>query len=227
MPHLLIVEDERDLARLMARTFLREGFSVAEAASAREARAQVKSQPPSCVLLDLMLPDASGLEICRELKGDPLTRAIPVVMVTARGEEVDRVVGFELGADDYVTKPFSPRELVLRVKAILRRLGAPAPGTEPLRCGPLTLDEASHRALENGRELSLTALEFKLLSQFMHNAGRVQTRDQLLEQVWGYHTNIATRTLDTHIKRLRQKLKKARSTIETVRGVGYRLTPPR
>ena len=225
MPHLLIVEDERDLSRLMAKAFLREGFSVAEAASAREARAQVRHRRPACVLLDLMLPDTSGLELCRELKGDSATRAIPIVMVTARSEEIDRVVGFELGADDYVTKPFSPRELVLRVKAILRRSAPPA-DTGSLVCGPLTLDEAAHRVRENHQDLELTALEFKLLAHLMRHAGRVQTREQLLNGVWGYNAGVSTRTLDTHIKRLRQKLKEARKTLETVRGVGYRLTSP-
>jgi len=232
MPHLLIVEDERDLSRLMARAFLREGFTVTEAATGRAAREALRAGRPACVLLDLMLPDVSGLELCREFKADPGTRAIPVVMVTARSEEVDRVVGFELGADDYVAKPFSPRELVLRVKAILRRAapGAAAPGAgaaaPALGWGPLVLDVAAHRATVAGREIPLTALEFKLLAQLLRLPGQVQTRDALLDRVWGYAAGVTTRTLDTHVKRLRTKLGPARGAVETVRGVGYRLAAP-
>lgn len=252
MPHILIVEDERDLSRLMARALIREGWTVAEAATGRAARDAWTARAPACVLLDLMLPDVSGLELCRELKADPRTRAIPVIMVTARSEEVDRVVGFELGADDYVPKPFSPRELVLRVKAILRRSAsgtAPAAGgTEPAAAGnqpltwgsgitvarghghegaPLILDEEAHRVTVAGREVPLTALEFKLLAQVMRRPGQVQTREALLDRVWGYAAGVTTRTLDTHVKRLRGKLGAARVAIETVRGVGYRLAAPR
>jgi len=249
MPHILIVEDERDLSRLMARALIREGWTVTEAATGHAARDAWASRPPACVLLDLMLPDISGLELCRELKADPTTRAIPVIMVTARSEEVDRVVGFELGADDYVPKPFSPRELVLRVKAILRRsaTGAPPPaarGAEPaaaaaprpLTWGParpgrdaelLVLDEEGHRVTVQGREVPLTALEFKLLAQIMRRPGQVQTREALLDRVWGYAAGVTTRTLDTHVKRLRGKLGPARAAVETVRGVGYRLAAPR
>jgi two-component system phosphate regulon response regulator PhoB len=222
--HVLIVEDERDLSRLMARALRKEGFSAAEAATVGEARAALRARPPACLLLDLMLPDASGLDFVRELRARPGTARLPVIIVTAKGDEVDRVVGFELGADDYVAKPFSPRELVLRVKAVLRRA---AGGTEdapgPLEAGPLRVDEAAHRAWASGRELSLTALEFKLLAHLVRHAGRVQTRDVLLERVWGYDADVSTRTLDTHVKRLRAKLGDARAAVETVRGVGYRV----
>ena len=223
MPHLLIVEDERDLSRLMARAFQRDGFTVEETATARAALQACRARPPACVLLDLMLPDASGLDVCRALKADAATRAIPVVIVTAKGEEVDRVVGFELGADDYVAKPFSPRELVLRVKAILRRTSG-APATAPLSVGPLTVDEDGHRALVAGRAVALTATEFKLLAHLARHAGRVATREALLERVWRYAPEATTRTLDTHVKRLRRKLGAAGALVRTVRGVGFRLT---
>jgi two-component system phosphate regulon response regulator PhoB len=212
---------------MMARAFTREGFTVTEAATGAAAREALAAHPPDCVLLDLMLPDVSGLAWCRELKADPRTSAIPVVMVTARGEEVDRVVGFELGADDYVPKPFSPRELVLRVKAILRRREPASPtAAAPLAWGSLALDETAHRATVDGQDAALTALEFKLLAQLMRRPGQVQTREALLDRVWGYAAGVTTRTLDTHVKRLRGKLGAARAAVETVRGIGYRLAEP-
>jgi two-component system phosphate regulon response regulator PhoB len=223
MPHLLIVEDEKDLSRLMARSFQRDGFTVEEAATARAALQACRARPPSCVLLDLMLPDASGLDVCRALKADPATRAVPVVMVTAKGEEVDRVVGFELGADDYVAKPFSPRELVLRVKAILRRTAGAGAAAAPVSVGPLTVDEEGHRALVAGRAVALTATEFKLLAHLARHAGRVATREALLERFWRDASEGTTRTLDTHVKRLRRKLGPAGRLVRTVRGVGFRL----
>ena len=224
MPHLLIVEDEHDLARLMTRAFTREGFTVAEAASGRLAREALATRLPACILLDLMLPDVSGLELCREFKAGARTRNLPVIMVTARGEEVDRVVGFELGADDYVTKPFSPRELVLRVRAVLRR-AEPANAPRVWQSGTLHLDEAGHRVTAGGRAVSLTALEFRLLARLIRHPGMVQARAALLDGVWGYGAEVTTRTLDTHIKRLRRKLGTASAELATVRGVGYRLGP--
>jgi len=221
VPHLLVVEDERDLSRLIARAFTREGYTVAEAATVREARASLARRPPACVLLDLMLPDASGLDLVRELKAAPATRHLPVVLVTARSEEVDRVVGFELGADDYVSKPFSPRELVLRVQAILRRLAPPV--AVPVAAGRIAVDEEGHVASVAGRTLPLTALEFRLLAHLARNAGRVLTRASLLDAVWGAAADVTDRTVDAHIRRLRAKLGPARGWLETLRGVGYRL----
>jgi two-component system phosphate regulon response regulator PhoB len=174
-----------------------------------------------------MLPDLPGTEVCRRIKGDPRTRHVPVVMLTAKGDEVDRVVGFELGADDYVTKPFSVRELTLRLKAILRRAGATRPA-ELARdaVGPIRVDVEAHRVFVDGAEASLTPLEFKLLTTFMARLGRVQSREQLLEDVWEMSPEVETRTVDTHVKRLREKLGTGRDLLETVRGIGYRLVEP-
>lgn len=223
MPRVLIVEDEADLARLLARTFAREGFGVETAGGARAALEAARARPPSCVLLDLQLPDASGLDVCRALKADAATRSIPVVIVTAKGEEVDRVVGFELGADDYVPKPFSPRELVLRVRAILRRAEGRAVPAAPAAVGPLAVDEAAHRVLVGGREVPLTATEFRLLAFLARRPGRAHARDALLAEVWRDALETGSRALDTHVKRLRRKLGPAGRLLETVRGVGYRL----
>ena len=177
------------------------------------------------ILLDLMLPDISGTEICRQLKGNARTATVPVIMLTARSEEVDRVVGFELGADDYITKPFSVREVVLRVKAILRRgVAGEAPPREQV--GPIRLDTEAHRVFVDSQEVDLTALEFRLLETFMARVGRVQTREQLLRDVWQMTGELQTRTVDTHVKRLREKLGSGRDLIETVRGLGYRMSDP-
>jgi len=164
----------------------------------------------------------SGLELCKVLKTDPSTRHIPIIMLTAKAEEVDRIVGLEFGADDYVTKPFSPREMLLRIKAILRR-GQSDGVEESMTRGSITIDSARHRVLVAGKPIVLTAVEFKLLSMLMQRPGRVQARDRLLNEVWGYESAIDTRTVDTHVRRLREKLGKAASAIETVRGFGYRL----
>jgi two-component system phosphate regulon response regulator PhoB len=184
-----------------------------------------QTEAPDVILLDLMLPDIDGTEVCRQIRTSAKTQAIPVIMVTARSDEVDRVVGFELGADDYVTKPFSVRELVLRVRAVLRR-GRQLKETESLEIGVLKIDSAAHRVWVGGVEVSLTALEFKLLSTLAACRGRVKTRDALLGEVWGLHMNVETRTVDTHVKRLREKLGDAGVLIETVRGVGYRFVSP-
>ena len=223
-PLVVIIEDEADLSDIVSYNLRLAGFDVATAARGREGLTLVQTRAPALVLLDLMLPDMVGTEVCRQIKSDPATRAIPVMMVTAKGEEVDRVVGFELGADDYVTKPFSVRELILRVRAVLRRGEAPAVATN-LRMGALTLDTDAHRALIDGREISLTALEFRLLHTLMLRRDRVQSRETLLHDVWGLDITVETRTVDTHVKRLREKLGNIGSLIETVRGVGYRLTP--
>ncbi len=221
---ILIVDDEPDIVELLEYNLRQAGYTVFTARDGASAFAEVRRQPPDLVLLDLMLPDISGTEVCRRLKKDAATEGIPIVMITARSEEIDRVVGFELGADDYVTKPFSPREVVLRVQAVLRR-ARPRHETpdERMVFGTLEIDVPRHRVLVEGEEVELTALEFKLLLDLASRRGRVQSRDDLLERVWGYAPGIETRTVDTHVKRLREKLGSARDCIETVRGVGYRM----
>jgi two-component system phosphate regulon response regulator PhoB len=226
MAHVLIVEDERDLAELIDFNLRAAGFSTRVASTGEAALTAIREQPADVVLLDLMLPDMPGVEVCRQLRANPATRELLIVMLTAKGEETDRVRGFEVGADDYVTKPFSVRELVLRLKAILRR-GAPSrEGSAPLMLGPLTLDMAAHRFYVDGREVALTALEFRLLEYLMARVGLVQSRERLLEEVWGLSSALETRTIDTHVMRLRDKLGPARNLLETVRGVGYRLVEP-
>jgi two-component system phosphate regulon response regulator PhoB len=237
VPAILIVDDERDLLSVLEFNLKQAGFETLLATSGAEALAQLRRRLPDLVLLDLMLPDLSGTEVCRAIKNDPRTRHVPVMMLTAKGEEVDKVVGFELGAEDYVTKPFSVRELVLRVKALLRR-AAPGAGAasgavpagaaerDPEPVGSIRVDLAAHRAYVAGEEVVLTPLEFRLLITFMSRVGRVQSREQLLEDVWEMSSEIETRTVDTHVKRLREKLGPARDLLETVRGIGYRLVPP-
>jgi two-component system phosphate regulon response regulator PhoB len=222
MAHILIVDDEADLASLVEFNLKQEGLETSVALTGAQALQLAAAKPPDVVLLDLMLPDISGKEVCRRLRADPKTRTVPIVMLTARGEESDRVEGFEVGADDYVTKPFSPRELVLRLKAILRR-AAPAEQGEKLELGLLSLDTGMHKAWVGGDLLDLTALEFKLLHHFLSRPGRVQSREQLLADVWGVTSPLETRTVDTHVMRLRDKLGPAREMVETVRGVGYRM----
>jgi len=219
---ILIVEDEVDLLRTLEYNFRQAGFEVLTTAHGRDALRLVTDQAPALVVLDLMLPDLAGTEVCRQIKADQKTRHIHVIMVTAKGEEVDRVVGFELGADDYVTKPFSVRELVLRARAVLRR-AEPAEPAATLRIRELVIDSSAHRVQVAGREVVMTALEFRLLWTLASRQGRVQTREMLLNDVWGLHLNVETRTVDTHVKRLREKLGPAGSLIQTVRGVGYRL----
>ena len=226
---VLIVDDEPDLVDVLEFNLQAEGFETRRAFNGRDGLFLAQQNPlPSLLLLDLMLPDYSGTELCRRLKSNERTREIPIIMLTARAEEYDRVVGFEVGADDYVTKPFSIRELMLRVRAVLRRNDAPTTVTpiDPtvvMRLGELKLDSTAHRVWVGEEELNLTALEFKLLSTLMERAGRVQTRDTLLSDVWGMQPGITTRTVDTHVRRLRVKLGAAENYIETLRGVGYRL----
>jgi two-component system phosphate regulon response regulator PhoB len=224
---VLLVDDERDLLSLVDFNLRAAGFETFLATTGEEALAQLRRRVPDLVLLDLMLPDVPGTEVCRHIKSDPRTRHVPVVMLTAKGEEVDRVVGFELGADDYVTKPFSVRELVLRLRAVVRRAGA-GRSSEPPResVGPIRIDVDAHRAFVDGAEIQLTPLEFRLLATFMARLGRVQSREQLLEDVWGMSSDLETRTVDTHVKRLREKLGSGRELLETVRGIGYRLIDP-
>jgi two-component system, OmpR family, phosphate regulon response regulator PhoB len=220
--HILVVEDERDLQRVLTYNFKQAGFDVVSAPDGETALRAVKEERFDLVLLDLMLPDMPGTEVCRRLKQSPQTSAIPVVMVTAKGEEVDRIVGFELGADDYVVKPFSVRELVLRVRAILRRAEGSAEAEERFTFGKLEVDRAAHRAWVVGEEVAFTALELRLLVMLYDRRGRVLTRDLLLDEVWGSHVDVTARNVDTHVKRVREKLGAAGEYIETVRGVGYR-----
>jgi two-component system, OmpR family, phosphate regulon response regulator PhoB len=226
MQTILVVEDEQDLVDLLRFNLKGAGFEVVVATTAADALVAAGERTLDLVLLDLMLPDLPGTEVCRKLKASARTKMVPVIMVTARGEEVDRVVGFELGADDFVTKPFSMRELLLRVRAVLRR--GPPGEAEPQRTaiGEVRIDLDSHRAYVAEKEVELTALEFKLLHNFMARAGRLQTRETLLRDVWGISSNLQTRTVDTHVKRLREKLGEGRELIETVRGAGYRMVDP-
>jgi two-component system, OmpR family, phosphate regulon response regulator PhoB len=227
MTSVLLVDDERDLLSLLDFNLRAAGFETSLATTGEQALAQVRRRVPDLVVLDLMLPDVSGTEVCRQLKSDPRTKHVPVVMLTAKGDEVDRVVGFELGADDYVTKPFSVRELVLRLKAVLRRSGPSRPAERPPeQVGPIRVDVEAHRAFVDGGEIALTPLEFRLLTTLMSRLGRVQSREQLLEDVWEMSSELETRTVDTHVKRLREKLGSGRELLETVRGIGYRLVDP-
>lgn len=219
---VLIVEDERDLQKVMTYNFKQAGFDVVSAPNGETALRAVKEERFDLVILDLMLPDVSGSEICRRLKANPETARIPVMMVTAKGEEIDRIVGFELGADDYVVKPFSVRELILRARAVLRRAEASEAPADKVTFGKLRIDRAAHRAWVDDQEVSFTALELRLLLMLYDRRGRVLSRDQLLDEVWGSHVDVTTRNVDTHVKRVREKLGEAGEYIETVRGVGYR-----
>jgi DNA-binding response OmpR family regulator len=221
---VLIVEDEADIRDLLAFHLEREGFQTARARSGAEALRQIRASPPDLVLLDLMLPEVDGLEVCRRLRQDPHTAAVPIVMLTAKSEELDRVLGLELGADDYIVKPFSPKEVVARVRAVLRRARAPANGST-IVAGRLTIDSGRHVVLVAGSPVELTRREFDLLRALAEARGRVLSREFLLERVWGYAaaSEIESRTVDVHVRRLRMKLGDEGQRIVTVKGVGYRL----
>jgi DNA-binding response OmpR family regulator len=222
-PTILVVEDDVDILQLVDHNLKLADFHVLAAQDGYEALSIAKKHLPQLVILDLMLPGLDGFEVCKELKRSPTTRNIPVLMLTARGEEVDRIVGLELGADDYVVKPFSPRELVLRVRAILRRFAPEESAVSRWQRNGLVVDFDSHRVRVDNQETILTATEFRLLAELIRNLGKVLTRDQLLDKVWGYQFDGYARTVDTHIRRLRQKIDPYAGWIETVRGVGYRL----
>ena len=220
---ILVVEDDVDILQLVDHNLKSADFHVLTAQDGYQALSLAKKHLPQLVILDLMLPGLDGFEVCKELKRSPTTKNIPVLMLTARGEEVDRIVGLELGADDYVVKPFSPRELVLRVKAILRRFSPEESAVTRWQRNGLGVDFDSHRVTVDNQETILTATEFRLLAELIRNLGKVLTRDQLLDKVWGYQFDGYARTVDTHIRRLRQKIGPYAEWIETVRGVGYRL----
>jgi two-component system phosphate regulon response regulator PhoB len=223
---ILIIEDEKDIAELVDYNLRQSSLTTDLAFTGIDGLSKARRNPPDLIILDIMLPGMNGLDVCKALKGDPKTQGIPIILLTAKGEEMDRVVGFEVGADDYLTKPFSPRELILRVKAILRRFQSQA--TELSSKTPLTyhvihMDPSKFEVLVNKKEVKLTAIEFKLLYHLILTKGRVATRDSLLDQVWGYESALTTRTVDTHVKRLRAKLGKAGEYIETIRGIGYKI----
>jgi two-component system phosphate regulon response regulator PhoB len=219
---ILIVEDERDVVDLLTLNLRKNGgFGISVASDGVAGLSKARSEKPAFIILDLMLPKMPGLEVCKILKSDPATRQIPIMMLTAKAEEIDRIVGLEFGADDYVTKPFSPREVILRIQAILRR-GEGRHEDERLTAGLITIDPARHAVSVAGKRVNLTSIEFKLLRTLVQRRGRVQGRDRLLNDVWGYESVIDTRTVDTHVRRLREKLGKAGDAVETVRGFGYR-----
>ena len=220
---ILVVDDEPDITALVAYHLAKAGYRVSTAANGQDALKAAREERPDVVVLDLMLPGVSGYDVLEELRRREETRDVGVILLTARREEIDRIRGLSLGADDYLTKPFSPQELALRVGALLRRLGAPAvAGGSTLVAGPITIDRSAPRVSLDGKDLDLTATEYKLLLTLLERRGRVQTRPQLLESVWEAQPDIQTRTVDMHIQRLRHKLGPAGDMIETVRGFGYR-----
>ncbi len=221
---IYIVEDEPDIRETLKYNFSNEGFEVFTAPDGEEALSNLKKVLPDVLILDLMLPGLSGLDVCKSIRADDDIRDMSIIMLTAKGEEIDRVIGFELGADDYVTKPFSVRELILRVKVLLKKQRESLVENKLVTFGPIRIDLDAHELKINDKEIVLTALEFKLLQHLVKRKGRVQTREQLLGDVWGYSAEVTTRTVDTHIKRLREKLGNTSDYIQTIRGVGYRFS---
>ena len=221
---IYIVEDEPDIRETLIYNFSNEGFKVFTAPDGEEALSNIKKILPDVLILDIMLPGISGLDVCKSIRADDDIKDMSIIMLTAKGEEIDRVIGFELGADDYVTKPFSVRELILRVKVLLKKQHESSAANKLVTFGPIRIDLDAHELKINDKEIVLTALEFKLLQHLVKRKGRVQTREQLLGDVWGYSAEVTTRTVDTHIKRLREKLGNTSDYIQTIRGVGYRFT---
>ncbi len=219
---ILVVDDEPEAVELVEFNLEQAGFAVVTAADGTEALNKARANSPSLIVLDLMLPEIGGLEVCRMLRRDPATATIPIIMLTAKAAEIDRVLGLELGADDYITKPFSPRELVLRIKKLLQRGQPETKEADTLRFGDLLIDNPRHIVSWRGKSVDLTATEFKLLTVLAQRRGRVQSREQLLRDVWDYNNLVDTRTVDTHMRRLREKLGPAAKFLDTVRGVGYR-----
>ena len=223
---ILVVDDEPEAVELLEFNLKQAGFDVISAEDGAEALKKARSALPSLIVLDLMLPEVDGLEVCKMLRRDQTTARIPIIMLTAKAAEMDRIVGLELGAEDYITKPFSPRELVLRVKKVLQRGPAGPPEPDALKLGDLLIDRPRHLVTWRGKHIELTATEFKLLVLLAQRRGRVQSRDQLLRDVWDYSGLVDTRTVDTHMRRLREKLGPAAKHLDTVRGVGYALREP-
>ncbi|RKY42385.1 MAG: DNA-binding response regulator [Candidatus Makaraimicrobium thalassicum] len=222
--NILVVEDDKNISKLIKYNLEGEGYGCLVSFGGEDALKILDKNPVDLIVLDIMLPGMDGLEVCRRVKQDKVLSGIPIIMLTAKGEEVDRVVGFELGADDYMVKPFSPRELILRIKAILKRLNPVEVEKNLLKAGNLTMDLPRHKVTVDKKEIELTSMEFKLLAALMQRKGRVQSRERLLDDVWDIASDVTTRTVDTHIKRLRAKLGKAGYLIETVRGIGYRFS---
>ncbi len=223
---ILVVEDDPDIAELVARYLEKAGFAVDRAGNGRDALQMIAAKPPDLVVLDLMLPQVDGLEICRRLRADGRTAALPIIMLTARAEESERIVGLEIGADDYVSKPFSPNELVARVRALLRRASRGAAVSSAFTYGPLSVDTERHVVTADGRDVTLTAKEFLLLEYLLRHRGRVLSRDLLLTDVWGYRYTGGTRTVDVHVRRLREKLPLLAEALVTVKQFGYKLLDP-
>lgn len=223
---ILVADDEPDVLNLVSLNLKSAGYTVLHAEDGLSALQQARESLPALIVLDLMLPEMSGLEVCKVLKKEPQTAQIPIIMLTAKAEEIDRIVGLELGADDYITKPFSPRELLLRVKSVLRRVNVATEPVDHLTLGGIQVDRSRYEVLVEGKAIEFTATEFKLLALLIERRGRVQSRDVLLNDVWGYESVIDTRTVDTHIRRLREKLGKTADCIETIRGFGYRIVEP-
>ena len=224
--NILVIEDEPDIRKNLEYNLSREGFKVSSAGSLKDGLKSLDSNTYSLILLDLMLPDGSGLDLCKKIKSNSSLESIPIIILTAKDDEVDKVVGFELGADDYVTKPFSVRELILRIKAVLKRGQKDSNEIVEVerQFGDLRIDIESHEVHVDSKLVELTALEFKLLNELVDKRGRVQSRDQLLSEVWGYNAEVTTRTVDTHIKRLREKLGPMGKYVQTIRGVGYKFS---
>lgn len=220
---ILVVDDEPDVTDLISYHLKTRGYQPVATNDPTASMALVREAPPDLIILDIMMPGLSGIQICRLLRADPDFARIPIIFLTAKSEPNDRIEGLEAGADDYLGKPFSPKELLLRIESILRRIGTPSPTTQQLRIGDIILDTDSHRVTVAGQTIELTATEFKLLRLLMERQGRVQTRDHLLVNVWNYSAEIETRTVDTHVRRLREKLGPEAAWIETIRGVGYRM----
>jgi DNA-binding response OmpR family regulator len=223
MTRILIVEDDRDIGELVSRYLMKAGFATELLTSGREALATIATSPPDLLVLDLMLPHTDGLEICRAVRASDKTSAMPIIMLTARGEESQRIVGLEIGADDYIAKPFSPNELVARVRALLRRTQRPASAAITVRYGSIVVDSERHTVSSNGSEVGLTAKEFLLLEYLLKHKGRVLSRDVLLTDVWGYKYTGGTRTVDVHVRRLREKLPALGDALVTVKQFGYKL----
>jgi DNA-binding response OmpR family regulator len=222
---VLVVEDDADIAALIVRYLAQAGYDSEIIASGGDVLPRVRERLPDLIVLDLMLPQVSGLDLCRALRANPHTASIPIVIVTARGDESDRIVGLEIGADDYVTKPFSPNELLARIAAVLRRTQRPADSSRVLRQGTVTVDLDSHTVTDAEREVHLTAKEFLLLQLMIERRGHVLSRDQLLSQIWGYQYTGGSRTVDVHIRRLREKLPSLARDIVTIKQFGYKLRP--